>query len=321
VRSSATIAAILATGQAQVVDLVTLSIPRRWYTFPGGAAVDAPAVVRWTSHSRSLRYGGNVFQGLAGAVWSRGGRNDQVGAEVAQLSCSLAGTVLVPWRTDPANPSTVDQIPLSDLAVLGLLEGATLQIDEAVATTWPVAPAGEAAAALSIDQVLDKRVLAEVVRAHRAEGMAVRMEARSLLHRGGESLPRSVLAPTCRWEFGGAECGVTGIWSSVLVLEADDDAVEVNSTVRRDYGSVVPLFGRNLGIRRAFGAGVVGGGSVIYSLPEPWPWDLADGTPLAVSVQCSKMANQSLAGRDSCEGFGNLARFAGFPGMPSPESA
>lgn len=321
-RSSATIAGILATGQAQVADLVTLSIPRRWYTFPGGTPVDAPAVVRWTSHARSLRYGGNVFQGLAGTVWSRDDRAEQIGSEVSQLACSVAGDLLVPWRTDPAVPATVDMIPLMELAILGLLEGATIQIDQAVAATWPSVPAGEAAADLPIGQVLDRWVYGEIVRAGRGEGQTVRMDVRSWVHKGGASVPRSVLTPTCRWEFGGPECGVTGIWSSVLVLGTPtQDAVEFNSTTRRDYGSAIPLFGRNLGIRRAVGAGIDNGGSVIYSLPDPWPWALTASTPVAVSVQCSKQATGAIDARQSCMAFANLVRFAGFPGMPAPESA
>ena len=62
-RTAAAASTALSTGRAIIVDLVTLTIPRKWY-LSDGTLVEAPAVARWTSHDRSLLYGGNTFRGL-----------------------------------------------------------------------------------------------------------------------------------------------------------------------------------------------------------------------------------------------------------------
>lgn len=310
---------LLDSGRAVLADLVTLTIPRRWYSFPGATPVDAPAVVRWTSHDRPLRFQGEVFHGLSGTVWTRGGRNDQVGSEVSQLSCSVAGDLPVSWRTHPTDAAQVDLIDLSDLAVLGLLEGATLQIDEAVLEAFPQAPAGEAAADLPIGHVTTAVVLGEVVEAG-LDALAVSMRVRSLQHRGGASVPRSVFAPTCRWDFAGPECGYSSQVASRTVVAATEESVTLSALQAEDFAAVTPLSGRNMGIRRTLGVGDSDGLERTYALPTPWPWPLAGGTEVAVAFECSK-SFQALTGRPSCTMLLRQARFGGFAAMPPPEGA
>lgn len=313
--------AVLAGGQAALVDLVTLTIPRRWYAFPGGTPVDAPAVVRWTSHDRALRLQGQVFQGLPGTVHTRAQRSDQVGSEISTVALSVAGDLPVSWRTHPTDSAQVESIDLSELAMLGLLEGATLQVDEAVLASFPSAPAGESAADLPIGQVTTAVVLGEVVEAS-LDSLSVAMRVKSLHHRAGLSVPRSTYSPNCRWEFGGPECGYVGQWGQQTTTVSTDETIGWSSiSFAQDFGSVVPLAGRNMGIRRTLGVGQIVGGNRVYALPDPFPWALAAGTAVAVGAECSKAMSESLTGRMSCFSLLRFAQFGGFPALPPPEGA
>jgi len=312
--------AVLAGGQAALVDLVTLTIPRRWYAFPDGTAVDAPAVVRWASHDRALRFQGQVFQGLPGTVHTRAQRSDQVGSEISTVALSVAGDLPVSWRIHPTDSAQVESIDLSELAVLGLLEGATLQVDEAVLASFPGAPAAESAADLPIGQVTTAVVLGEVVEAS-LDSLSVAMRVKSLHHRAGLSVPRSTYSPACRWEFGGPECGYVGQWGQQTTTVSTEESVGWGSLVAWDFGSVVPLAGRNMGIRRTLGVGQDVGGNRVYALPDPFPWALAAGTAVAVGAECSKAMNENLTGRPSCFVLDRFAQFGGFPALPPPEGA
>lgn len=285
----------------------------------GSDPVFAPSVHRWTSHDRPLRFQGAVFQGLPGTVWTRGPRSDQAGSEVSTLACSVAGDLPVSWRTHPTDTAQVDQIDLSELAVLGLLEGATLQIDEAVLDSLPAAPAGESAADLPIGQVTTAVVLGEVVEAS-LDALSVAMRVRSFQHRAGASVPRAVFAPTCRWDFAGPECGYASQWAERTALETTEESIRLSALQAEDFGSVVPLSGRNMGIRRTLGVGDNDGLERTYALPEPWPWPMADNTPVAVGFECSKGLS-ALTGRPSCTMLLRQARFGGFAGMPPPEGS
>lgn len=305
---------VLATGRAILVDLVTLTIPRSWY-LADGTLVSAPAVARWTSHDRALRYGGNTFRGLSGTVWTRGKRTDTTGQELAQFEGRVAGPLAVAWRTSPTDARVVEQIELSDLAALGLLEGATLRLDEAVLTSWP-GPDDEIAAG----SVLEKRVLVEIQSASR-DGFSVVLTGRSPLAGAGDSVPRSVVSPFCRWEFGSVECmgaAVPRPLDVVTLTDAGDGTVScaTGSITLPDWRVAVPLSGRNMGVARMIGAQQTVGALDVFRVDEAWPWPLGTAD-VAILRQCSR----DWAGGDShCAVFGNRPRYGGFVGVPASES-
>lgn len=322
-RTGAAAAAALASGQAILADLVTLSIPRRWYT-AAGALVEVPAVVRWTSHDRSVRYGGNVFQGLPGTAWTRGKRTDPTGQELATFDASVAGSLLVPWRTSAANASLVDQIELSELAALGLLEGATLRIDQAVLSAWPTSPE----ATIAADAVLGSTILMQVQSADR-QGWRVDIKGASLVSDAGASVPRSMVSPYCRWEFGSVECygsAVARPLEAATIVGMDGDRLVLSTTLSNwmeRWPVLVPLEGRNLGIGRMIGEKIADGANWSYRLAEAFPW--AQGAGAAVVLKkCSKAWSSSPIAAEGandygCIQIGNGARFAGFPYLPASE--
>jgi hypothetical protein len=322
VRTGAAAAAALASGQAILLDLVTLSIPRRWYT-AAGALVEDPAVVRWTSHDRSVRYGGNVFQGLPGTAWVRGKRTETTGRELTQFEGSVAGSLLVPWRTSAANASLVDQIDLSELAAAGLLEGARLRIDEAVLSAWPSSPE----ATIAADAVVESNVLVDIQSGDR-DGWTVALKGASPMADGGASVPRSMVSPYCRWEYGSVECmgaAVARPLEAATIVGMDDDRLVISTELPLGYARwpvLIPLEGRNLGIGRMIGERVADGANWSYRLSEQWPW--AQGAGAAVVLKkCSKMPYTVPLGTNAedwgCLYEGNLSRFAGFPYVPASE--
>ncbi len=314
-RAAAAASTVLSTGQAIIVDLVTLSIPRRWY-LSDGTLVEAPAVVRWTSHDRALRFGGNVFQGLPATAWDRGKRVDASGAELSTQEASLAGSLLVDWRTHPTNAVTVEQIELSELAMLGLLDGATLTVDVAVLSAYPQSPEAEIASG----NVFGSMSTFEVTQGWR-DGWTTRMSLASPLHMAGVSVPRATISPYCRWEYGSAEClGATAAraLTETTITASDAETVTLSSASMfnsRAWRALVPMSGRNMGVSRLIGKQGI---STVCLLQEPFPWPMA-GVQGAVLSQCSLDIFGGSAA-SGCLVQGNLDRFGGFPYVPASET-
>lgn len=322
-RTAAAASTALSTGRAIIVDLVTLTIPRKWY-LSDGTLVEAPAVARWTSHDRSLLYGGNTFRGLSGTVWTPGKRVDTTGKELAQYDCSVAGSLLVDWRTSPTNPALVDQIELSELAMLGLLEGGILQVDRAILSAWPSSPEAEIAA----DCVVGAVALVQIQSADR-DGWTVTIKAASPMSDGGSSVPRSVVSPFCRWEFGSVECRGSALsrqLETAAIVGMSGERLVISTALSNwmdRWPVLMPLDGRNMGIGRLIGEKAADGANWSYRLSGEFPWPQGAGAAVVLR-KCSRMWSSSPASADGgndygCLEAGNAAMFGGFPFMPASE--
>lgn len=352
--ASSGIAAVLATKQVMLVDLVTLTIKRGhcWQFDANGlnpvkkVILDA---VRWTSAPRPLRAnvgeGLQLFQPLSGVAYQRGSLASAAGAEVLQLSMSVAGPLPV-YLSTAQDGSGSFATSLMELALLGLLDGAQLTIDQAVVTNLPATPtaAGATAGTLSPDPV---RVFGGVVRGVKPTAQAVEFDACDPLIQGGGAVPRNLFSPSCQWEFAGGSGGngcpvvrsgggsirtnIQKAGSDVTFPDANTVSIALAAPGNYSWAFLVPQDGPMMGMRFQIG-GFRSGLLFDFADRLPWPWGC---TWVQIEETCSKAwtspadvytsafpcaswdaylkANGQLAG--------TLSRFGGFPDMPAPESA
>lgn len=362
--TNAGISAVLATGHALVYDLVTLTINRgRCWQFDANGQnpvrKDILDSVRWTSAPRALRanvadpvtkaLGYQVFQPLQGVAYQRSGLSSKAGAEVLQVSFSVAGTVPVSLST-AQDGSGAFATTLAELALLGMLEGAVLTIDQVVCTDLPATPvsAGPAYGIVSPDPV---RRFAGVLRGAKPTGDSITFEACDPLILGGGSVPRNQFSPMCRWEFAsGVGCRMTpGLWmlagnpvsfawthleslgSNITFPSADN----VQGSQLEAWSFIVPQDGPMMGMRFQVGA-KRGAYDFDFADRLPWTWSC---TKAHVELGCNKAfgvtgtADQSNGSGMTCAyhdwhvsifggAVGDIqAGFGGSPDMPRPESA
>lgn len=345
------VSAVLATGTALVYDLVTLTINRgRCHQFNGsGVFLQTKEIldsVRWTNAPRSLRAnvaeGLQVFLPVAGVAYQRDTLGSKAGAEVLQVGFAVAGIMPV-YLSTAQDGSGSFPTTLAELALLGLLDGATLTIDQVVCSDLPATPvsAGAAYGIVSPDPV---RVFSGILRGAKPTGDAVTFDACDPLILGGGSVPRNLYSPLCRWEFAGGQVGGIGcpvpleLGGSGPVFRIDTGAYPITfpdaQTV--DFGSVgwtympwcflVPQDGPMMGMRFQVGS-KRSGNQYDFADRLPWTWSCS---VVHLEASCSKAwpARQSNALNTEAEGctgwnvsYSTLDSFGGHPDMPQPESA
>lgn len=353
---------VLATGRVQIVDLVTLTIRRgRCHQFDGGGyfngVKEIEDSVRWTSATRSLRTsatakdGGQVYEPLQGVAYQRGNLQGSLGAEVLQISMSVSGVL-------PINLSTAQDgsgsfaTSLMELALLGMLDGSRLTIDQAVVYDLPMTPvaAGAGYGVLSPDPV---RVFDGVIRGAKPSSQSVEFDACDVLIQGGGSVPRNLFSPLCRWEFAtGASQGVgcpairklgTGLLHTNFPMSSGSIFFDTASSViigpfvgidlrRFTWGFIVPQDGPMMGMRFQIGNFLSWSFDCYrFELADKLPWTWS-ATTVHVECGCSKSGTKDasisslIVSGPSCANWdvwqpGTLSGFGGFTDMPEPENA
>lgn len=355
---------VLATGRVQIVDLVTLTIRRgRCHQFDGGGyfngVKEIEDSVRWTSATRSLRTsamakdGGQVYEPLSGVAYQRGTLQGSLGAEVLQISMSVSGALPI-YLSTAQDGSGSFATSLMELALLGMLDGSRLTIDQAVVYDLPMTPvaAGAGYGVLSPDPV---RVFDGVIRGAKPSSHSVEFEACDVLIQGGGSVPRNLFSPLCRWEFAtGASQGVgcpvprrLGASRSHMPIPGSDVVFETATTVKLTPSVVVSLYamawcyivpqdGPMMGMRFQVGSlqnGGANGNRYDFADRLPWAWSC---TMAHLEAACSKSFDPATNGETAygCQEWdiasSNMAgtvtgavkaAFGGFPDMPEPENA
>jgi len=359
--AAAGVEAVLGTGRAMVVDLVTLTIRRgRCHQFDGnGVFIGVKEIedsVRWTSAPRALRTsatakdGGQVYQPLQGVAYQRGSLQGSLGAEVLQISMSVAGTLPI-YLATAQDGSGSFATSLMELALLGMLDGSRLAIDQAVVQELPATPvaAGAGYGVLTPDPV---RVFDGVIRGAKPSSQSVEFDACDVLIQGGGSVPRNLFSPLCRWEFAsGASQGVgcpmvKTLWGDGIVSgKANTHKKIQGSAVSFPYPGwiqfqsadafpwtfIVPQDGPMMGMRFQLG-NRIDGYTCELADTLPWSWSC---TTAHIELACSKTLTQgdletsAMAcatwdvRNDTWGGApGDIkSGFGGFPDMPEPESA
>ena len=352
---------VLATGRVQIVDLVTLTIRRgRCHQFDGNGTFtgvnEIEDSVRWTSATRSLRTsamakdGGQVYEPLSRVAYQRGTLQGSLGAEVLQISMSVSGALPI-YLSTAQDGSGSFATSLMELALLGMLDGSRLTIDQAVVYDLPMTPvaAGAGYGVLSPDPV---RVFDGVIRGAKPSSHWVEFEACDVLIQGGGSVPRNLFSPLCRWEFAtGASQGVgcpmvKVLWGDgIVATKANTHKKILGSAVSFPYPGwirfqasdalpwafIVPQDGPMMGMRFQLG-NRIDGYTCELADTLPWAWSC---TTAHIESSCSKTLTQgdletsaqSCAmwdlRNDTCGGEpGDIkSGFGGFPDMPEPENA
>lgn len=281
--STGALAALLNTStQVYMVDLLTL-------TLSGGS------VIRYTSADVAVTVNGNTY--ALGPVIKRGKTKLSVGISVDTLDVTLAADATV----------TINGTALLPFIAAGGLDGARLSLDRAFAS----APG---AVWVGMLPLFGGRV---------SDAAVSRYEARLTVNSDSELLnvmvPRNVYQPGCANTLFDAACGLSKAGNAVAITatSATDSAKTTFSKAAGQsdgffaLGWAVGVTGANAGVGRTikqyFATGAI-------TTIQPWPAAVAIGDTFTAYAGCDKT-------QATCSAkFANLARFRGFPYVPSPES-
>jgi hypothetical protein len=325
-RSDSGLDTILAAGQVQVVEILTLRVVRGWIS---EVAVTPDTVFSPTREIYdTFTWATRSYQALPViSILDFGDIPECAGQEIASVTAELSNeSVLMTKSAAGATFSTT----LQELARLGLLDGAEIKLETAWSATGPFAPS------LPADHKKTTEFLGFVERALPNPGGVV-LEAKSWPGKlGASSVPRNLVSPYCRFDVFSANCGKTATALNatrdcfidethstktvVRVLAATLDPLTLDMA-RLGQGRIEMTKGRNLGVSRTIesvvGSGLDLGGLYYLDLalaPPGLPWTPESGEEAWVWMGCNKTIE---ACRDT---FANKERFGGFPFVPAPES-
>jgi hypothetical protein len=310
---SAALAAFLpASDSAVIADL---------YTF----ALASGEVLRWSGFTTALTVpaagfpAGSINAGAdrSFALGPRFGRSKittRIGIEPTELQIELHA----------AADDLVGNFPLAEAVRLGLLDGATVELDRLFA---PPQPSGSGALDTSLGVLLwfyGRVAECEVGRS------AISLRVKSLLNLLAlQQMPRRLYQASCGHVFGDAMCGYdrtagenaagapTGIGAVTIAAQSGSTQAQIVTTfspspaAAYDQGTMSCLSGANAGAGRTISS-IAGG--IVYQL-QPWLSSVAVGDTFQLLPGCDHTTA-------TCNTtFQNLARFGGFPYIPPPEAA
>lgn len=241
---------------------------------------------------------GRLF--VRGPIFTRGAIRSNVGLSVDNLSLEMRPTAF-------EQPVMFGSIRLLAAAQLGLLRGATLQIERLVFDEANVYQGRwiEFAGTLAIKSTAGGQIKADIL---------------SELNILNTPFPRDVYQSQCKNQVFDANCRLPRAAhrvTPVIMALASGDLVSVQFTSndgstagRFDQGVVLFTSGANAGIKRTVKS-FLGG---LFTFALPWPRPLAVGDAFTAWAGC----NRSL---DACSNkFNNRLHFRGEPFIPQPET-
>lgn len=238
-----------------------------------------------------IDYGGHTY--LGGPVIERDAVETSIGIDVPSIDVRFFCDINMQL-------ARIAGVQLHTAAATGMLDGAELKVER----IFSADPGGTILGSVHVfegrvaDTSIDMTSVTMTVRAH-TELLDV-------------PIPRRVYEPTCSRTLGDSGCGVNkAAYAQTLTVSAGTTAGVINCSVTGsgtfDLGTAVFPGGITRAIRRH----VTG---TIY-LANPLPSVPAVGSTFTVYPGCTK-------DKTTCQTkFGNLARFAGFPYVPQPETA
>jgi len=259
----------------------------------------------WTSADSNLSYGGQTYTcpvegGTTVPTITRGKTRTVLGLEVDELDVTLGqGGGIIQYAG----------IPLSEAALNGVFDGATVVLTRVFMAVWgDTSPGGV---------VLFSGTIAKVD----PSSTMVRLTARSDLDKLLVQMPRNLFSPACTHTLFDPGCGLARasyvVTGSVTASPAPTTtAFHTTLTNASDYfqlGVIVMTSGAATGARAAIKTYSSSGGAVVLTMGLPAiP---ATGDTFQVIPGCDKTL-------DTCTNrFANQIHYRGFPWIPKPESA
>jgi len=256
--------------------------------------IDA-TVYRYTSADVPVVYGGNTYGALP---FVRNAVRTVIGVEVATLDLELY----------PASTDLLGTVSMSNAAVAGALDGATVVLDRLFMPTWGDTSLGTV------------NVFSGTVQDLAVSRSSVRVTVAAGTNRLNINMPRNVYAPTCIHTLFDGGCGLTAsLFALGVTVAAGATTTQLTYTGTSrgtDYfvlGRAVFTSGPNVGLSRSI---IAYDGANLLTLAPPLPVAPATGNGLTLYPGCKK--TQAVC---SSAKFSNLANFRGMPYVPSAETA
>lgn len=246
----------------------------------------------------------NALSFPLGPAFSRVRTNVKLG-----LDPDRAQLTVVPHPPGTSNADLIGNIAWQEAARLGLLDGATVEIDR-----------------IFMPSIGDYSLGSFVLHLGRVGQMKIgrtqiQMEVPNLLILLSGQYPRRVFQPTCTWVFGDANCTYNRAAQAQTIAAASGAnqyviAAQFTASPGTLYtdGTIEGKSGPNKGLTRAVAEANAGSPGTI-ALAVPFPYAVAAGDTFTLLPGC----DHTIA---TCNAtFGNIAHFGGFPYIPPPESA
>jgi len=243
-----------------------------------------------TSSDVNITYGGYTY--LSNSIqFQRSKIKSVVGVKVDSLDLSLYGdsTTLIGGQS------------LKVAAVLGAFDGATIQLDRAFMQVW--------------GQVVGTLLLfsgnAGQIDIGRTE---VKINVTSTLELLNIQMPRNVWQPGCINTLYDTGCGLART-AVAGATSAGSTALVINSTLTNpdkyfNLGYITYTSGVNAGLSRTIKSYTLASGQI--TLMNEFPTAPATSDAFNAFHGCDKQ-------QATCSGYGNLARYRGFPYIPAPD--
>ncbi len=258
----------------------------------------------------SLNYGAAQTFAL-GPRFGRSKVTNKIGVQPAELDITIMAGI----------DDLIGTFPIAEAALLGLLDGATVELDRLFA---PPQAAGSSALDTSLGCLLwfyGRVADCDIGRSK------ISMKVKSLMNLLAlQQMPRRLYGAGCTHIFGDAMCGynrvlgqnalgaATGVGQVTMIAASGyQTTIVCTAAVPAGYieGSVIGATGQNSGYTRTIGNVA---GSDLYLL-KPFLFPVQAGDTFNILPGCPHTTT-------ACSGtFDNLLRFGGFPFIPPPEYA
>lgn len=251
-----------------------------------------------------------------------GAANDwgSIGRWTRGLNADSFSLRFVPRLEDPvtgdAFPDTINGMPWLQAAQNGALEHADVIVSTAYFAAMPEAPISPLGVVPVGTLVITRGLVGPVDCSDTAAFLQI-SDYRVLLD---EYMPRNLYQAQCRHRVFGTRCGLDAATytKTGTVITADGCSIVATAAIAAPAGSgtftlgvMTMTSGDNDNVSRTV---VKWDGAAAFTLLAPFPYDIAPGDTFSVTAGCNKTTA-------TCNAFGNISNFGGFPYIPQPEVA
>lgn len=278
-------------------------------------------VLRYTNADVDIIYSGNTWSSRSVIHDTRDTKTTahyKIGLDVDTWSVKVIPRAVEP-TTGAAFPDLIGTQAWMKAIRSGALDGATVQIDRAYATGWPVAAATWGRfTPTGILTMFTGRVAS--VEGDALEATITMNDMRELLQM---AVPRNLFQSPCRHVLFDVGCTLSALTFRVITSATAGSTVNVilSTAVPPSgpgsgtftLGRIKMTSGANNGIQRTVRTWTSGS----FTLLSPLPYTINTGDTFEAYPGCNKI----LTSGAGCTGFANTVNFGGQPFIPAPETA